>query len=304
MSKRSCFLAGMCLVLLGPLLSGCNFPGLATSSESQPLVTEIIAVTPTRSASEPLITEATRPTKPPNQSTSDQSEEGSVVRAKEDLNCLVAPKFGTEVVGVLRPGDKAIALGRTPNNEWFSIQLKEKQKPCWVPSLKVEFNFDPSNLAVVLPPNTPTPGLGSISGVLWHEICEFTGGQAGEPLVLGKGCVQWGDESYEFGPNQVYDPFESGWASVTLHLGMGVCPSTGLATTVTNADGEYSFADLSAGVYCVSYSNLADGNDNILIPGGPTYPERGEAGFYWTVDLTAGEDRTDVNFGYAFQFYD
>ena len=151
--------------------------------------------------------------------------------------------------------------------------------------------------------NEPTeePTLGSISGVMWHETCDFIDGS---PPVLGEGCVQWGEEYWEFGPNQVYDDFESGWAGVTIHIGSGPCPSTGLDTTATNALGEYSFDNLSAGTYCVSYSNLSDGNDTILIPGGPTYPSRGDDGFYYTIDLGPGEDRSDVDFGYAWQFYD
>lgn len=150
--------------------------------------------------------------------------------------------------------------------------------------------------------STPTPGPGSIRGTLWHEICEFTGGEGGEPVVLGQGCVQWGAAPEEFGPNQLKDDFESGWEGVTLHLGSGACPSTGLATAVTNAAGEYQFTGLSAGTYCVSYSNLTDGNDTILIPGGPTFPARGEAGFFVTIDLSAGEEMI-VDFGYAWQFY-
>jgi hypothetical protein len=77
-----------------------------------------------------------------------------------------------------------------------------------------------------------------------------------------------------------------------------------LATTVTNAAGEYNFIVQSAGTYCVSYTNLGDGNDTILIPGGPTFPERGESGFYQTIDLDVGEIAIGVDFGYAFQFYD
>ena len=150
--------------------------------------------------------------------------------------------------------------------------------------------------------STPTPAPGSISGILWHEICEYSGGEAGEPVVLGQGCVQWGTAPEEFGPNQLKDDFESGWAGVTLHLGSGACPSTGLATAVTNAFGEYQFEGLSAGMYCVSYNNLTDGNDTILIPGGPTFPARGEAGFFVTINLSAAEEKT-VDFGYAWQFY-
>ncbi len=152
-------------------------------------------------------------------------------------------------------------------------------------------------------PSTFPPDAGSIGGILWHEICEYTGGEAGEPVVLGKGCIQWGAAPEEFGPNQVKDDFESGWVGVTLHLGSGACPSTGLATAVTNVTGEYHFEGLSTGTYCVSYSNLTDGNDAILIPGGPTFPARGEAGFLATIDISAAEMEF-VNFGYAWQFYD
>jgi hypothetical protein len=152
------------------------------------------------------------------------------------------------------------------------------------------------------PADTPTVGPGAIFGVLWHDTCQFTGGEAGEPVVLGQGCVQWGTESYEFGPNQVYDPYEVGWAGVTLHLGAGACPSASTATAVTDASGNYRFGGLSAGTYCVYYSALTDGNDVILIPGGPTYPERGADGLTQTVVLAAGEER-EVNFGFAWQFY-
>jgi hypothetical protein len=150
--------------------------------------------------------------------------------------------------------------------------------------------------------NPPTQAPGSIRGILWHEICKYSGGEAGQPLVLGQGCVKWGTEAGEFGPNQLRDDFESGWAGVTLHIGSGACPSTGLATTITNASGEYKFEELSAGTYCVSYSNLTDGNDTILIPGDPTFPKRGDNGFFVTINLLDAEQRT-VDFGYAWQFY-
>ncbi len=149
---------------------------------------------------------------------------------------------------------------------------------------------------------TPTPASGTIRGVLWHEICKFTGGEGGEPVVLGQGCVQWGTAPEEFGPNQVKDDFEAGWPGITLHLGAGSCPSMGLATVLTNASGEYRFEGLSAGTYCVSYSNLTDGNDAFLIPGGPTFPARGDSGFSVTIALSAAEEKI-IDFGYAWQFY-
>ena len=88
-----------------------------------------------------------------------------------------------------------------------------------------------------------------------------------------------------------------------INIGNGACPSTGLDTAVTNANGQFSFNNLPAGTYCVSYSALTDGNDLILIPGGPTYPQRGSGGYYQTVNLAAVENKTTVKFGFAWQFF-
>jgi hypothetical protein len=153
-----------------------------------------------------------------------------------------------------------------------------------------------------IPATLPTQPPGSITGVLWHDICVFTGGESGQPVVLGRGCIQWGTAPEEFGPNQQKDDFEKGWAGVTLRLGKGKCPSTGLTTAITDASGSYQFGGLKTGLYCVSYSNITDKNDAILIPGQPTFPVRGDGGFSATVDLGTGEIKT-VNFGYAWQFF-
>jgi hypothetical protein len=158
------------------------------------------------------------------------------------------------------------------------------------------------NLPGITPTIVPTQAPSTVRGLIWHEACKFTGGEGGEPVVLGQGCIQWGTAAEEFGPNQLKDDFETGWDGVTIHLGSGACPSSGLASTKTNTAGEYQFAGLAAGKYCVSYSNLSDGNDTILIPGEPTFPARGDSGFYATIDLAAAQVKT-VNFGYAWQFY-
>ena len=52
------------------------------------------------------------------------------------------------------------------------------------------------------PAALPTTSTGSLNGVLWHDLCEFTGGEGGQPVVLGRGCIQWGTAPGEFGPNQ------------------------------------------------------------------------------------------------------
>lgn len=146
------------------------------------------------------------------------------------------------------------------------------------------------------------PAPASIHGTMWHEICEYTGGEGGEAVTLGRGCVQWGPGPSDWGPNQTRDDFEVGWAGVTLRLGRGSCPSTDLGTVVTNDAGEFRFDGLQAGKYCVSYGIYVGDNEKILIPGSPTFPERGDAGYWKTVDLAAGEDLA-VDFGYAWQTY-
>jgi hypothetical protein len=301
MKKWRFLTIGLRLWVLSLSIGACNFPGIGSATE-----TPLPAASTGGSSIPDQPTQGMEilPTLPPDRPSPGVTEGEPSMTAKGSVDCLAMPSEGSEVMRVFSGGDVAVVLGKTPNGKWFAVKEAGKPKPCWVPAIAVELNVDPGILEVLSPPVASTPSLGSISGVLWHELCEFTGGQAGEPLVLGQGCVQWGAEEHEFGPNQVYDPFEEGWEGVTLHLGGGACPSTGLDTAVTNANGEYTFTGLSVGTYCVSYSALTDGNDSILIPGGPTFPERGENGFYQTVTLAEGENALGVDFGYAWQFYD
>lgn len=151
------------------------------------------------------------------------------------------------------------------------------------------------------------PGLcilpGSISGVVWKDRCLLTGGEGGEPLVLGRGCV--GDPP-NWSADGVYEPdWEPGIGGVTVDLGSGACGSTGLATDVTDSAGRYRFDGLQPGTYCVSVNVFNHGNDGELIPGGWSVPDTGggtTASF--TVQITSGQNKTGVNFGWTYQFGD
>jgi hypothetical protein len=152
-------------------------------------------------------------------------------------------------------------------------------------------------------PPSETPGPGEINGLVWKDRCLLTGGEGGEPLVLGDGCVSTGPNPWEWGANQIYEPgFEPGLAGVTLHLGPGACPSTGAATAVTDGAGTYAFAGLAPGTYCVSFDPLTDGNDAVLIPGSLSFPIRG--GTPETTLILAAGALEVVNFGWTFQFGD
>ena len=153
------------------------------------------------------------------------------------------------------------------------------------------------------PPATAASSPGAIDGLLWKDRCLITGGEAGEPLVLGQGCVSTGPNPENWGANQVFEPgFEPGIGGVTIHLGNGACPVIGLTSTITAGDGSYAFAGLPPGTYCVSFDALHDGNDAVLIPGGLSYPVRGGDGQV-TVSVASGGLEV-VNFGWTFQFGD
>jgi hypothetical protein len=88
---------------------------------------------------------------------------------------------------------------------------------------------------------TPTgtePGLcvyvynGVISGFVWRDVnCDLP------------------EETWNDGVYQVGEPLDPG---APIQLGQGACPSSGLATQLTNGSGNYSFNSLKPGTYCVS----------------------------------------------------
>lgn len=162
------------------------------------------------------------------------------------------------------------------------------------------FELTVDNVPQEEPPAEPTalptvpPALGSIGGLVWHDLCKVpyetvTVPPEGCVMLPGGGLVA----------NGLLEAGEPGLAGVVVALGSGACPSAGLATANTDANGMYTFAGLSAGTYCVSVDALDATNETILIPGGWTHPnEDGVA----MVTIGAGEDKSDVNFGWDYQF--
>jgi large repetitive protein len=92
----------------------------------------------------------------------------------------------------------------------------------------------------------------------------------------------------------IQDPGETGLAGVTVTLS-GDFNSDGVTdtrTTTTDADGNYLFDNLAAGSYTVTTSTLPPGVDPTFDLDGTTTADTA------AVTLTAGADRTDVDFGY------
>ena len=298
--KYTATLVLMSIFLIG--LSACNFPGIGGPISPPPSSTQT-RVEPT-AQSTPTTTDAddkesSLPTPAASlvpSLTPVPTEVPSRVIASMNANCRRGPSKGADQYAYLLKGESALAQGWNDDLSypWFLIDVDDKADPCWISGVTLEYGFSPGILPFVAPPP------GSIAGEVWHDVCEHTGGEGGEPLVLGLGCAQGLDPDV-MRANGVHDGFEGGFAGVTIHLGSGACPSTGLATTVTDANGQYAFPGLTAGTYCVSFSALTDGNDSILIPGGLTYPTVGGTPQV-TVNLLTSQNMTGVVFGWMWQF--
>lgn len=151
--------------------------------------------------------------------------------------------------------------------------------------------------------NTPAApgGPASIGGRVWHDLCES--GKEGQPPPASPpaGCVGSAGSGYR--ANGILEPGEPILAGIRVTLGSGTCPSSGLAETVTTAGSpSYFFRGLNPGTYCVSINPLQAPNSTALLPGGWTFPGVVEGVIGTTVTLRAGENRTDVNFGWDYQF--
>ncbi|MDX1435668.1 MAG: NBR1-Ig-like domain-containing protein [Anaerolineales bacterium] len=147
--------------------------------------------------------------------------------------------------------------------------------------------------------NEPQAANASVEGRLWHDLCAVSGGQGGVPVQALPGCVATGQETYR--ANGVMEAGEPAIGGALINLGLGACPSTGLATAVTGDDGGYRFTELEAGTYCVSIDPLAAQNVSVLVPGDWTFPMPGSALGGHTVNLPPGEAHLNINFGWDYQ---
>lgn len=214
-----------------------------------------------------------------------------------NTNCRTGPGAVANfpIVGSVLIGEVAIVVGIGPDGEHAINNNLDGLGDCWSWLFYAERHGDWSGLPVIpIPPLPPA----SIGGLFWHDLCAPPFGPP--PPTPPEGCVELGGGGY--GANGILEAGEPGIPGVVLHLGSGACPSTGLETATTDANGLYSFSPQPAGTYCVSIDPLADNNDLDLIPGGFSYPSPGGLTKSVTVTTLAGVDVTDVNFGWDFQF--
>jgi hypothetical protein len=142
-------------------------------------------------------------------------------------------------------------------------------------------------------------GTGSIAGTVFHDLCAVPEGSVSVPPP---GCVDRGLID-GLGANGVYEAGEPGLPGVRVNLLQGSCvSSTILQTAVTGPDGAYLFDHLPGGEYCVFADALSDENAAVLIPGNWTFPEYNVTPIFQAVELSDGEHRTNVYFGWDYQF--
>jgi len=147
----------------------------------------------------------------------------------------------------------------------------------------------------------PEERTSAIAGRVWHDVCAAPGAEDETPLAVPAGCVYMDAQRGYIGDG-VLMAEEPGIQGVEVTLGEGACPSTGAATTLTAADGLYLFAGLAEGTYCVRIDPASTVNASVLLPGTWTYPAAQQAATEATVVLAADEIRSDLYFGWDYEF--
>jgi hypothetical protein len=139
----------------------------------------------------------------------------------------------------------------------------------------------------------------TVFGEVWHDLCPYTPGDP-VPNPLSSGCIldQWGNVHAD----AVRQADEPGIPGVVVDIGPGDCPSAGLATAVTDANGYYHFVDLPAGKYCLRIDSAHNPtNAAILLPGSWTVVPGGHEGMtFRAITLTAATTLFGQDFGWDY----
>jgi len=214
--------------------------------------------------------------------------------------CLSANSLEEPNTSILIPGDwTAPALGGGTGVVSVPVTIGEGESIADL-NFGWDYQFLPAPPTPTSVPATPTPALGSIGGLIWNDVCHYTGGSGGEPLVLGPDCT--GSPAGVWGANGVMNGAEAPMSGVTFRLGAGDCMAPAFyATADSNIAGYFMFVNLPAGVYCLALNPLTDGNDSLLIPGGPSNWPTVSGVLLITIELQPGENRLDIAVGWEWQ---
>lgn len=149
------------------------------------------------------------------------------------------------------------------------------------------------------PEPTPTSTImtGSISGTVWHDLCD----SSFEEENPDPRCV-FDAASDLYLANGVFETGEPGLPGVQVSLGKGLCPSRGFASSMSDDDGSYTFNNLPLGDYCISADSVDVYHQAKPVSGAWTYPKSddGMGVGRITITLSEGEIKEDVNFGWDY----
>lgn len=139
----------------------------------------------------------------------------------------------------------------------------------------------------------------SVFGMVWHDQCAYSPGDP-VPDPLPEGCAL--DAWRVVYADAVRQAGEPGIPAVTVDIGPGDCPSSGLATSLTDASGYYHFNDLPAGKYCLRIDpGHGSPNQAILLPGSWTLIPSGHDGMtFRAITLAANHTLAGQDFGWDY----
>lgn len=143
--------------------------------------------------------------------------------------------------------------------------------------------------------NIPDQGNAVVGGQIWQDRCDVIAAEEDGEVELAAGCMEFGDGVYS--GNGLRESDETGLAGAIVHLGAGACPSEGLATTITDDQGEFLFSGLMSGTYCLSVASEEGQDDSWLSEGIWTFLSGGDGQI--EVVLQPGDSRLDLVFGWS-----
>jgi hypothetical protein len=138
-------------------------------------------------------------------------------------------------------------------------------------------------------PTQPALNTASLKGIIWQDACPNLDLDRDAP----PGCIPENNLG-RYVANGMLDAGEAGIAGAKVSLGIGACPSSGLAEVRTDESGRFVFSDLLPSRYCVSADIGGSHLQGAVEPGIWTNPASGMQ----EIALGLGEQRSEVNFGW------